>query len=68
MVWIHGGGLRQGRADDHDPAPLVERGDVIFVSLNYRLNILGFLAHRNWIAKGTTSPTTELMDQRYALA
>jgi para-nitrobenzyl esterase len=68
MVWLHGGGLRQGRADDYDPTPLVERGDVIFVSLNYRLNILGFLAHPELDREGHDFANYGLMDQRYALA
>ena len=67
MVWIHGGGLRQGRADDYDPTPLVERGDVVFVSFNYRLNILGFLAHPELDREGHGFANYGLLDQRYAL-
>jgi para-nitrobenzyl esterase len=46
MVWIHGGGLTNGGADRalYDGAAFAERG-VVFVSLNYRLGPLGFLAH-----------------------
>jgi para-nitrobenzyl esterase len=45
MVWIHGGGFLAGAASEPrytDPA-LVAKG-VIVVTLNYRLNIFGFLA------------------------
>jgi para-nitrobenzyl esterase len=54
MVWIHGGGFRQGGGAHllYDAAPLSARGDVVVVTLNYRLGALGFLAHpdlgANW--------------------
>ena len=35
MVWIHGGGLTGGGADQYDPSPLVNGGDVIVVTINY---------------------------------
>ena len=66
IVWLHGGGLRQGRANDYDPTPLVEKG-VIFVSLNYRLNILGFLAHPALDRENHDFANYGLMDQRFAL-
>ncbi len=45
MVWIHGGALVVGESDDYDATRLVEQGDVIVVTINYRLGALGFLAH-----------------------
>ena len=54
MVWIHGGGFRQGGGAHllYDATPLAARGDVVVVTLNYRLGALGFLAHpdlgANW--------------------
>jgi para-nitrobenzyl esterase len=47
MVWIHGGGLTQGASSlpYYDGTHLVERGDLVVVSINYRLGPLGFLAH-----------------------
>ncbi|MHA2007610.1 MAG: carboxylesterase/lipase family protein [Promethearchaeota archaeon] len=42
MVWIHGGGLRTGSGRVYDGTSLVKRGNVVVVSINYRLNILGF--------------------------
>ena len=46
MVWIHGGGLQigHGHLPMYDGGPLTERG-VVLVSINYRLGVLGFLAH-----------------------
>ncbi len=46
MVWIHGGGFSTGAGSMpiFDGAPLARRG-VIVVTINYRMNILGFFAH-----------------------
>lgn len=49
LVWIHGGGYRQGSGDhflSRGPA-LAEKGDVVVVTLNYRLGALGFLGGSN---------------------
>jgi para-nitrobenzyl esterase len=45
-VWIHGGGLVQGSSalPIYDGANLAAQG-IVFVSINYRLNVPGFLAH-----------------------
>ena len=45
MVFIHGGALEEGSAADswYDGAVLAERGDVVVVTLQYRLGALGFL-------------------------
>ena len=45
MVWLHGGGFAYGSANRAvtDGANLARRGDVVVVSVNHRLNILGFL-------------------------
>jgi para-nitrobenzyl esterase len=45
MVWIHGGGFINGSGDIYDSRWLAARGDIIVVTLNYRLGALGFLAH-----------------------
>lgn len=44
MVWIHGGVLVKGNKDFQDGLYLAALGDVIVVTMNYRLGILGFLA------------------------
>ena len=46
MVWLHGGGFAAGSGHDlpaFDGENLARRGDVVVVTLNHRLNILGFL-------------------------
>jgi para-nitrobenzyl esterase len=45
LVWIHGGGFLNGSADIYDARWMVTRGDIVVVTLNYRLGTLGFLAH-----------------------
>jgi hypothetical protein len=49
MVWIHGGGFVTGTASDttFDGAAMASRGDVVVVTINYRLSNLGFLALSN---------------------
>lgn len=43
MVWIHGGGHTNGSGSSTNPSSLVLRGDVVVVTINYRLGVLGFL-------------------------
>lgn len=45
MVWIHGGANLLGQADGYDASALVARHDIVFVSLNYRLGVLGWFRH-----------------------
>jgi para-nitrobenzyl esterase len=44
MVWIHGGALTGGAGSIYDGEALAKKG-VIVVTVNYRLGVLGFLAH-----------------------
>lgn len=46
MVWLHGGGFTAGSSIElpsYDGENLAKKGDVVLVSINHRLNILGFL-------------------------
>ena len=45
MVWLHGGGFSIGSAGDpqYDGSALARRGDVVVVTINHRLNALGYL-------------------------
>lgn len=45
MVWIHGGGFLNGSSDIYNSHWLARRGDIVVVTINYRLGALGFLAH-----------------------
>ena len=46
MVWIHGGGFSTGSAVEHkcyEAENLCREGDVVVVSINHRLNSIGFM-------------------------
>lgn len=45
LLWIHGGGFTHGAGYEalYDGGPLAERGDVVVVTINYRLGAFGFL-------------------------
>ena len=45
MVWIHGGAFVSGSSGFYDSRWLASRGDIVVVTVNYRLGTLGFLTH-----------------------
>ncbi|XP_071175450.1 fatty acyl-CoA hydrolase precursor, medium chain-like [Mytilus edulis] len=63
MVWIHGGGLSMGHAHEYDGGRIATQGDVIVVTINYRLGIFGFFALDHPAAKGNYG----VWDQKLAL-
>jgi para-nitrobenzyl esterase len=69
MVWIHGGALRVGESDDYDATKLVNRGNAIVVTINYRLGALGFMAHPALTAESPdhASGNYGFLDQQAAL-
>lgn len=71
FVWIHGGALSAGYSHEsmYDGARIAEIGGVIVVSINYRLGILGYLAHPELSAESTEniSGNYGLLDQVAAL-
>jgi len=69
MVWIHGGGLEFGASNFYDATPLVKKGNVIVVTINYRLDALGFLAHPALSAETAYHGSGDygLMDQQFAI-
>jgi len=67
VVWLHGGNLASGAAAEFDGARLASGGDVVVVTVNYRLGALGFLSAGAFDAEGTTSGNYGLLDQAEAL-
>jgi para-nitrobenzyl esterase len=70
MVWIHGGAFTIGSGSDpmYDSDVLPKRGNIVLVTINYRLGMLGFLRLKD--ATGGKIPATGnegLMDQVVAL-
>jgi para-nitrobenzyl esterase len=71
MVWIHGGGFTTGTGASllYRGGALARHGDVVVVTLNYRLGALGFLAHPD-LARGALTGVVGnwgLLDQVAAL-
>lgn len=67
LVWIHGGGLFDGESNDYDATALVLTGPAVVVTINYRLGLLGYLAHPALDAEGHDFANYGLMDQQEAL-
>lgn len=63
MVWLHGGGYFMGSAqveDVYDGENLSRKGDVVVVSINHRLNSIGFLDLSAYNSK--YSPNNGILD------
>jgi para-nitrobenzyl esterase len=68
MVWIHGGGFVNGAGSIYDGATLAKKGNVIVVTINYRLAAFGFLATSALAAENNgASGNYGIMDQQQAL-
>ncbi len=70
FVWFHGGGWTTGSSyqqDLYDGINLVELGDVVFVSINHRLNALGFLDLSAYGEEYKDSANVGVMDMVLAL-
>jgi para-nitrobenzyl esterase len=67
MVWLHGGGNVTGRASVYDGATLAADGDVVVVTVNYRLGVFGWLAHPGFESSGQQAGNYGLLDQQAAL-
>jgi para-nitrobenzyl esterase len=70
MVWLHGGGFRAGSGQEqigYDGTNLARDHGVVVVSLNHRLNALGFLDLSAYGAKYAHSGNLGMMDLVKAL-
>ncbi|KAJ8408930.1 hypothetical protein AAFF_G00247480 [Aldrovandia affinis] len=63
MLFIHGGSYMEGTGNMFDASVLAAYGNVIVVTINYRLGVLGFLSTGDQSAKGNYG----LLDQIQAL-
>ncbi|MCP4604326.1 MAG: carboxylesterase family protein [Proteobacteria bacterium] len=78
MFWIHGGAHQYGSANDETPPGatglfytgrfLVENHDVVVVSFNYRLGVLGFFGLDGLTDEGSTAGNQAILDQQMALS
>lgn len=65
MVWLHGGGFREGSGQElicYDGTNLARDHGVVVVSLNHRLNVLGFLDLSAFGAKYAHSGNLGMLD------
>ena len=70
MVWFHGGGFTAGsyvELPSYDGENISRKGDVVLVSVNHRLNVLGFLDLSAYGDKYKSSPNAGLLDLVAAL-
>jgi len=68
FVWYFGGGLQVGHASEmeFDGERLARRG-IVVVTINYRLNVFGFLCHPEITAESPEAPANfGHLDQRFA--
>jgi para-nitrobenzyl esterase len=69
MVWVHGGAFVNGTGAIpwYDGANFVRHGDLVVVSINYRLGVLGWLQLGHLDPQYATSANNGLLDQIAAL-
>ena len=67
LVWIHGGAFTMGSANQYDGSVLVNQGNVVVVTVNYRLGLLGFLDLSAYGEAYAGSASNGIRDQILAL-
>jgi para-nitrobenzyl esterase len=70
LFWIHGGGFTAGSSQElpsYDGESLAKTGDVIVVSINHRLNVLGYLDLSAYGDKYKHSANNSILDIKAAL-
>ncbi len=67
LFWIHGGALVNGSANEYDGSKLAAQGDVVVVTINYRLGLLGFLDLSSFGSEFAGSNSNGFLDQIVAL-
>lgn len=67
IVFVHGGGNFTGDAASYDGSALASGGKVVVVTIQYRLNLLGFLAHPALDNEGHPFGNYGILDQQAAL-
>src|SRR5690242_2936163 len=70
LMWIHGGGFTSGSDNElrmYDGESLARRGDVVMVSVNHRLGVLGYMNLIEYGEQYASSPNVGMMDLVAAL-
>ena len=61
MIFVHDGGFQWGTGYYYDGAKLALTGNVIYVTLNYRLDLLGWISTGNKLIPGNTGFFDQLL-------
>ena len=71
IVWIHGGGNYAGASDAYDGSKLASGGpdgtEAVVVTMNYRLDLLGYLSHPALNSEGHPHSNYGILDTQAAL-
>ena len=67
IVWIHGGGNVDGETPGYDGSKLAAQGKTVVVTMAYRLNLMGFLAHPALDNEGHLFGNYGILDQQAVL-
>ena len=67
IVWIHGGGNIDGEAPGYDGSKMASDGKTVVVTLAYRLNLMGWIAHPALDAEGHLLGDYGVLDQQAVL-
>ncbi|MPS67887.1 MAG: carboxylesterase/lipase family protein [Novosphingobium sp.] len=67
MVWIHGGAFMAGGSNAYDASRLAQEGDIVVVTINYRVGVLGFVNFGDALGLPAIPSNLGLRDQIAAL-
>lgn len=67
VFWIHGGGNVDGASDGYDGSKLATEGKVVVVTINYRMGLMGFIAHPALDSEGHLFGNYGILDQQFAM-
>ena len=67
IVWIHGGGNVDGETPGYDGSKMASDGRTVVVTLEYRLNLMGWFAHPALDNEGHLFANYGLLDQQAVL-
>src|SRR5262249_18197245 len=67
LVWIHGGACMMGTGATYNGADLAAMGDIVVVTINYRLGVLGFVPFGSLLGDDRFADNVGMLDQIAAL-
>lgn len=67
IVFIHGGGNSSGESTGYDGTKMAVQGRTVVVTMNYRLGLLGGMAHPAIDAEGHPFGNYDVLDQQFVL-